>query len=168
MTKRDLFILIIKLFALYALITSVFGILPILTSTIQLELNTFDVVYLFAYIAFFCFLFYLLTIKSDKIVTLLKLDKGFDSDFIQLGNLEKTQIIQLGLIIIGGLIFISNLPELMVGIFNLFKSNVQTDFDDTLGSITPHDNTYLAIDFIRALMGYLILTNHEYLAKKLL
>ncbi|MGN6645753.1 MAG: hypothetical protein ACTHJT_04405 [Cytophaga sp.] len=168
MTKRDLFILIIKLFALYALITSLFGVLPMLTSTMRFEWTAFDVLYLLAYIAFFCFLFYLLTIKSDKIVDLLKLDKGFDSDFIQFGSIEKIQIIQLGLIITGGLIFISDLPELIVGIFNLFKANVQKDIEDTLGFMTPQNNTYLVIDFIRILMGYLILTNHEYIAKKLL
>ena len=87
MTKRDFFIVIIKLFGLYALVTSAFTILPS-TTTLLTSVDFTSIVILCLILVVLVGLFVFLVFKSDKIVDLLKLDKGFDEDRIDFGNIR--------------------------------------------------------------------------------
>ena len=64
--------------------------------------------------------------KTNWIIDKLKLDKGFETENIEL-NFESSKIISIAIIVIGGLLFIDNIPVLLreIMIFsqdkNLFK-----------------------------------------------
>lgn len=127
MTKRDFFIIIIKLFGLYALITTVFGIAPSIIAISQIGFDASTCIYALISITLLSLLLIYILNQSDKIVTFLKLEKGFDSDYIKIESLDKKSIIQLGLIIIGGIVFIENIPSLLTTIFLYVQSYVSTD-----------------------------------------
>ena len=64
----------------------------------------------------------ILLFKTDFIIDILKLDKGFDEEQINLGNLTNESIFKLALIIIGGFLIIDYTPTLLFDIVNAFKS----------------------------------------------
>lgn len=169
MTKRDFFIIIIKLFGLYALITTVFGIAPSIIAISQIGFDASTCIYALISITLLSLLLIYILNQSDKIVTFLKLEKGFDSDYIKIESLDKKSIIQLGLIIIGGIVFIENIPSLLTTIFYMFKAMSQQTIDYNQTDFRTNENyIYLTKDAISVLLGYLVLTNHDKLATKLM
>lgn len=110
MTKKDFFILAIKLFGLMSIVTSFFsGILNNISYAL-FKVDTLAIIWIGAAIVISIGLFVLLVFKADKIVSLLKLEEGFDDEKIELGNLNSSEILKVGTFIIGGLLFIHNIP----------------------------------------------------------
>jgi len=158
MTKRDFFIVIIKLFGLYALVTSAFTILPS-TTTLLTSVDFTSIVILCLILVVLVGLFVFLVFKSDKIVDLLKLDKGFDEDRIDFGNIDSTLIIKLATILIGGTIFLNNLSTFIHALVLAFKS-------EATGIEFDYRTKYnLVVNGINILIGYLLLTNYKLVAK---
>ena len=84
MTKKDFFILIIKLFGLSSAVTNIFSVIP---TNIVYALSEFDVIsilWITVASVIVVGLFVLLVIKAELVVKFLKLDKGFDDDRIEL------------------------------------------------------------------------------------
>lgn len=168
MTKKDFFIIIIKLFGLYLFIATLFGAAPSMLYISQMEMDAYTILYILVFIAFFGFLLIYLLYHSEKVVGFLKLDKGFDSDVIQLEKLEKGQLIQLGLIIVGGLIVLEHLPSLLTNSYYFFKAlNHDAVNYEEIDFTNTGNYAYLTKDIITVLLGYLVLTNNETIAKKL-
>lgn len=161
MTKRDFFIVIIKLFGLFSLVTSLFQVLP---SNISFILRDMDFIYLIGItlaVLVVLALFVVLIFKADKVVEILKLDKGFDEERIEFGNLNSVEIVKIGCFIIGGLILIENLPYFLNHTLNAFREKV-VGMDYSV-----QDNFYWAVSGINLVLGYLLLTNYTFFAKLL-
>ncbi len=155
MTKKDFFILIIKTFGLYSIISSLFSVLP---SNISFLLTQLDI-YAIAWIGISLFivvgLFILLIFKSETIVKKLKLEKGFDTDNIDLGNLKTTDLIKFSVFIIGGLLILNNIPTFLSHSIFAFSG-------EKAGFImTPKDNIYWANSALSIIIGYILLTNYD-------
>lgn len=161
MTKRDFFILLIKLFGLMSVITSVFSVIP---TNISFAFLHFDLISL-AWITLASFviigLFVVLVFKAGKLVSLLKLDRGFDDEKIELGNLTAADIVKVGTFIIGGLLIINNIPTFLSYLFFAFKGSI-----DGL-EITFDEKLNMVISGIKIFIGYLLLTNYSFVAKLL-
>lgn len=161
--------MIVKLFGLYLFITTLFNIIP---SNMQYWISEEDWYFKLlplATTAFVISLLILFLFYAHKVVTFLKLDKGFEDDDIQFGNLDAEKILHLGLIIIGGLIFIDNLPFVLTNGYLAFKDSVQTTFDATGTPFgTQLDYAYLWSSLLSVLSGYLILTNYKWITTWLL
>lgn len=162
MTKRDLFRVIIKLFGLYSLVISLFSIIP---GSFSYLLQAFDLPMLIGFLsimALVCLLFVALIRKTDKIIDWLKLDKGFDDDTVNIGNLSAEKIIMLGTIIVGGFMLIDN--------FATFVNYTYLGFKEFVGTTNTHtsqgDYSWL-ISFLNLIIGYLLITNYTWIAKKL-
>src|SRR5690625_7724332 len=110
MTKRVFFILIIKIFGLYSIITSLFSVLPNNISFVIQNIEIIGIIWLLATALIIIGLFYLLLTKADKISKLLKLENGFDEDRIDFNGLKSLDIIKFVVLIIGGLLFVENIP----------------------------------------------------------
>jgi len=54
-------------------------------------------------------LFYLLINKTDVLIKLLQLDKGFDNEIIEFNNFALDNILKLGVIIIVGTMILDNI-----------------------------------------------------------
>src|SRR5690606_23100509 len=145
MTKRDFFRIIIKLFALYSIILTVFNWIP---SNLMYTIYDFELIPIvstlgFSMLAFL--IYYVLITKTDKIIDFLKIDKGFDDKNIEIGNLNSEKILMLGIILIGGLLIISNLSDFIQCTFVAFKKEISkgklyTFFDNDLRTANNHFN----------------------------
>ena len=112
MTKKDLFVLLIKIFGLFSAVTSLFSVLP---NNIMFALDSVDVIsiiWVTVAIAVILGLFLILIFKANKIVELLKLDRGFEEERIDFGNLSSTDIIKIGTFVIDGFLIIDKCSRL--------------------------------------------------------
>jgi len=96
--------------------------------------------------------------KTNWITDKLKLDKGFETENIEL-NFDSTKIISIALIVIGGLLFIDNIPVLFREIMVFFQ-------DKSLFKDYPKSG-WLIFYFCKTIIGYLLMTNSFRIAKLL-
>ena len=133
MTKRDLFVLIIKLFGLYMIANSLFNWITFNFSYAMRHIDMFSILWMAGALVIMLGLFLLLIFKSDKVVKLLKLDQNFDYDRVEIGNLNPGSIAKLALIIIGGLMLVDSIPALLSQTLLAFKR-------DSMGTVfQPND-----------------------------
>lgn len=159
MTKRDFFILLIKVFGLYSVVITLFSVpghLPFV-----MGIDTYVIILIAVTVLVAIGLFVVLIFKSDKIVTLLKLDRGFDEDKIELGNLKPSNIIKMATFIIGGLLILDNLPSFLIYSFFAFRSHMTG-----IASGTPDKFSWI-ISGLNLIIGFLLLTNYNFVANKL-
>lgn len=166
MTKKDFFRIIIKLFGLYWLISSLF-------STGQFYFLSFIPGFtlpaiLMAILLFLVeiILFYLLIIKTDVLITLLHLDKGFDNDIIEFHNFDLDNIIKLGVFIIGGTMILDNIAVFLNQSYLAFKVHTSTVAD--LIGLNGYSTYHWAVSLTKIILGYLLLTNYPALSRFLL
>lgn len=161
MTKRDFFILVIKLFGLMSIVTSLFSILPSNISFALIENDAFSLLLIAFSIIVVIGLFALLVFKAEKVVGILKLDKGFDDEKIDLANLNSSDIVKIGTFLIGGLLMLDNIPVFLS--HTLFASK-----GSAVGqSYDMKENFYWAVSGINIIIGYMLLTNYSFVAKLL-
>jgi len=119
MTKRDFFMLILKLFGLFALIKTLFEFIPLM------------IIYpdpraLYNYIAttiIAIVLFLILIFKSGQIMRLLKLDRGLDDELMGFGNITSVDMVKIGAIIIGGVLIVQNIPQFLNQCYNALSTD---------------------------------------------
>jgi hypothetical protein len=162
MTKKDFFILIIKLFGLYSIITALFTYIP---QSISFGFYTYDdidfypVFYITVMLALVVALFVLLIFKSPYIVRIFKLEEGFDNDNLELGNLSAKEIIKIATLIIGGFLIINNLPIFIQSTLSAFYQELQFQTTESVNKwnwFLPGANV---------LIGYLLITNVAFVAQ---
>ena len=161
MTKKDFFVLIIKLFGLYSIITSIFSVLPNNIAFALSDIGAFGIIWIILVVIIVLGLFVLLIFKSEKIVKLLKLENGFDDDKINLDKLTASEIVKVATIIIGGLLIIDNLP--------IFLSNTFFQFKNNLNGLIDNGNSkfYWAVSAIKIVLGFILVTNYKHIANLL-
>lgn len=161
MTKRDFFILAIKIFGLFSLVTSIFSTIPSNISFALMEIDIIPIIWIMIAAIAIGGLFILLIFKADKVVQALKLDKGFDDNRIELRDIKSTDIIKIGVFIIGGLLILNNIPRFLSHTLFAFKGeNLGIDYE-------MEDKFNWAVSAINLIIGYLLLTNYGFVADKM-
>lgn len=159
MTKKDFFILLIKIFGLFSIITNLFSVLPGNISIAFMDLDPMSAIWIIIAVALIFGLFVLLVFKAEKIVILLKLEEGFEEDRINFGNLKPSEIIKVATFIIGGMLILHNIPVFLNLSFFAFKHV-------SIGIINePKDNFNLIVSGINIVLGYLLLTNYSFVSR---
>lgn len=131
MTPNTLFTVILKLFGLYFLKEVVFTIPQLISGIFLLfdpgftedpsVLAQLSVLIIPVFILWFYFyLIYLLLFKTQALVQVLRLDKGFGQDQISI-NLSNSKLLTIALIVIAGIILLQEIPDLTGRIFILMK-----------------------------------------------
>jgi hypothetical protein len=167
MTKKDLFIVLIKIFGLYSLITALFSTLPSNIIFVIQNIDFIGIIWILFSSLIIVGLFYLLITKSEKIATILKLESGFDEPRIDFGNLKSVDIIKLAVLIIGGFLFIENVPTFLTNTLFAFKSSIPKGFDSAfqnngvLKYNRIEDYTYWITSGTNLLIGYLLVSNYK-------
>lgn len=159
MTKKDFFRILIKIFGLYSLVTAMFTVLPNSFSTVFYDLDAYGILHVLLLLIMVVFLYTLLIKNPDKVIRLLKLEEGFDDDYIKFENLNSENIIKLGLIVIGGFLLIDNIPYFLSHTYVAFKSDVSGS------EINPTENIYWATSFLNIIVGYILVTYFKKLSK---
>ena len=162
MTKKDFLILTIKLFGLHAAVISLFSSLPNnIAFFLSEDTEPYLVLWLIATVCITVGLFWILTFKAHKLVDLLRLSEGFSDERIDLGNIKSEDVLKIGTFVIGGLLFIRSMPNLLSNIFWTFKGEVAgREFNEV-------DKVALGINALNVLLGYLLFTNYDVVAKRL-
>ncbi len=168
MTKRDFFRIIIKLFGLYSIILSLFYFIPSNLSYLNYGFEPLFLIYVFGSLIITILIFVLLLRKTDLIIDILKLDKGFDDDIINFGNFNSNKIFYLSLILLGGYLILNYIPEFLEYTFLAFKETIsKKGFESqniiSFGSTTDYFNW--VISGINLIVGYVLLTNYERITK---
>ena len=176
MTKRDFFILTIKIFGLFSIITALFSSLPNNISFVIQNIEFTGIIWLIITTLIIIGLFYLLLRKADKVSDFLKLEKGFDQERIDFGGLKSLDIIKFGILIIGGFLFIENIPTFLSHTLFAFKSSIPQGFDQAyenrgiLKYNRLEDYVYWISSGFNLIIGYLLIVNFKrisnYLNKK--
>ena len=173
MTKRDFFILLIKIFGLYSIITVLFSTLPNNISFVIQNIGITGIIWLIITTLIIIGLFYLLLKKADKVSDLLKLEKGFDQETIDFSGLKSLDIIKFVVLIIGGFLFIENLPTFLSHTLFEFKSSIPQGFDQTyenrgiLKYNRLEDYVYWISSASNLIIGILLVMNFKKISKYL-
>lgn len=159
MTKKDFFIAAIKLFGLFSLVTSVFSVIPSNISYALMDIDAISILWMMVAAIAVGGLFVLLVFRADSVVRALRLDKGFDDDRIELRGLKSADIIKIGTFIIGGLLILQNIPAFLSHTLFAYKSgNMGMPY-------RAEDKFDWAVSAINLVVGYLLFTNYEFVAK---
>lgn len=154
MTKRDFFILLIKLFGLFFLIKSLFLITLVLR-----QLDVLALILLVVTLAAVAGLFWLLIFRADKVVAFLRLESGLSDERIDLGNIRADDIIKIGIFVIGGLLIIDNIPQFISQAYWFLKEN------NSGQEFKSSDGYNLAVSGLNVLLGYLLVTNYSFVSR---
>lgn len=156
--------ILIKIIGIWLLFSCI-SILPQFFSTLSFvngNLNLKDLLLLWlgllVTILIYILIIRLFLFKTDWIIKILKLEKNFTEDRIDL-SIPKNTTITIAIIVIGGLIFIESLPNFCSRLFNFVQQKkMLKDYSDT---------SWLIYYFIKTIIGYLLLTNGKNIAKYL-
>ncbi len=96
MTKRDLFILLIRLFAVSSLVSSLLSSLPMAVSMMGMGDAGLDSWWIPVIVLLLLGATLLLIRNAGKVVDWLSLDKGFDEERIDLAGFDALSIVKLG------------------------------------------------------------------------
>ena len=168
MTKRDFFRITIKTFGIYLLITTLFTVLPSYISFITYEFDLFYIASLLSAVIIPGLIIAALIFRTDDLIDLLKLDKGYDEDLINFDTIKPDTILQLAVISIGLLLIVNNLPTFLHHTFLAFKDMITNKgVDGVLETYTygKVDYAQILITAISLIIGFLMITNFTNLAK---
>lgn len=161
MTKRDLFIFLIKLFGLYFLVNTLFALIPEAFNASTLESSAMYMVYILASAFVSICLLVTLLYNAPKMVSFFRLDTGFDSDNFNLGDLNPAGILRLGIIIVGFLLMARNIPFFLTHAVLWFSR-------DIVGNVyVGGDNFSLLSRLISIILGYVMVVNSQWIAAKM-
>ncbi len=167
MSKKDFFRLIIKLFGLYCLITTVFQFIPAIYTYWALEIDKGTWILAAGSILLFVFIYVLLIQKVDIIINRLKLDKGFDDDYLQIGDFDSSKLVSFASILIGGFLLVDYFPRFLYQAYDLFKKKIQYsghDYTSPLINLGPSEYDF-ALSIINIVIGFFLLTNYRHVAQ---
>ena len=160
MSNKDFFRILIKLFAVQSLIAAVFVLLPnsIMYVGMYGDDWLFYMTMMLGSAVVVIVLFYLLVRNPDWVLKALKLDEGFDEQTFRLGAFSPKAIIQIGLVIVGGLLFTDNLISFITNCYFAFQSDHQMLFQ------FEQEGHHLVTTGLTTLFGYLLFWNHSNIA----
>ena len=161
MTKRDFFIISLKIIGIYFLIDSIIY-LPQSISYL-LDIGNFSTIYLPIIITVLSEILLIglylgLIFNAPTIVDFLKLSKGFQEDYIYLEKLNVAGIAKVSLAILGLAIFINTLPEFIRMLLYSYKS-VNMNMTDDIDSFN-----WILIG-LKLVLAFFLFTNYQFIIK---
>lgn len=163
MTKRDLFIVLIRIFGLLVVIRMLFSTLPMTLSYSFQDFSFWQLVWILSLSALTVGMFALLVLKTGKIVDILRLERGFEEDRIELGPINPVVIVRIGIFLIGGILIIHNITSFLTDLFVLFS--IRAGSNQFIGSMTTPVYHGLGVSSINLLLGYFLVTRYSDIAR---
>lgn len=163
MLNRDFFRILIKIIGLYFFIEIVFSLIPSQISFLGFDSVFSEKIGTLVYILIIALIsvgiLYFLIRFPDKIINLFKLDRGFENERIPLNNFNSTNILILGIIIIGGFLIIDNISLTVSLLYQEIKGS-----NNPLFPKDPNSTFQLAVSIINLLIGVWLLTFRKNIA----
>jgi hypothetical protein len=163
MTKKDLFKIIFKLFGLFAIVE-----LLIQIPGITFYLSTDNTAEMDWYLTLFFVMSILVTVvllfKPEIIISIFRLDKGFETDEVSVSSINEKTIIRIAIIVIGLILVIRNLVDFLTHLVLSFKESVaKSNLDTLVDVINPTGVNYSVLinSGLQILLGFLLVTNYN-------
>jgi len=166
MTKKDFFRVIIKLFGLYWLINTIFSLSQVFYFATNWDSGATGLLFSGFTLFFAVFVFVLLILGADKIISWLKLDKGFDDDKFEIYQFNVELILILAMVLIGGMLILDNIPVFINQAYMAIKLHASPSGD--IMALNGYSTYHLAVSFTKVVLGYLLITNYNVVRKLLL
>jgi hypothetical protein len=162
MTLRTFWTIFIKILGIFLIIDSVPVVLQAISTLFFTYSQSDQQMYMLLPIATTMLTvgIYLIIIKyciydPTWLIDKLKLDQGFHEENLNL-NLDKTMVLSITTIVIGGLLFVENLPFLCKQLFVFYQEEALS------GKFGDKPSTgWVIICAVKVIAGYLIMTNHK-------
>lgn len=161
MTFTSFWKIFFKILGVWLIIQS-FTILTQLFSSIfffftdQTDSYLYLIISLFLLIIIYVIILWFFIIKPEKIITKLKLDKGFSEDKIEF-EMKQSTILTIAIVILGGLMLVEALPSLVTDIYSFIQQKASF--------VQSPSTARLFADIVKATFGYLIMTNSDFILK---
>jgi hypothetical protein len=147
MTVKDLFRLIFKSIGVACFFYAIINLLSFIGPMLYTEEIRFFFMYLAGSLLVLLLVYLVFFIFIDKLITLLKLDKGFDNQMVHLGNVSSSKVFEIVLFTLGMINIINVLPDFIHWLFKKFQKDVSTQSTDIFSGMTTYDLTYDLIYF---------------------
>jgi hypothetical protein len=156
MTVKDLFRLVFKSIGVACFFYAIINLLSVIGPSLYTEDTKFFLVYLAGSLLVLLLVYLLFFVFIDKLITLLKLDQGFDNQMVHLGNISSSKVFEIVLFTLGMIHIIDVLPDFVHWFFTKFQSDVSHQSTDVFVQLNKYDmvyNTcYLAIGLLVILL----------------
>jgi len=166
MTYKDLFTVLIKIFALQYLVHALSVFTSSFVGALSFSMNSdyywnpiMIIIGFVLQVAVLLFVF----ARANRLVKLLKLSQGFEESRMEWKGLKASHILKLGIFVTGGLLFINTLPSFITKVLNLFQENLHGN-----AFVPDHEWPHLSLAFvsIKLLISYLLITNFNWIANR--
>ena len=112
MSPRDFFRVVLKILAILMIVN---GVVPAFSQLITyFGRETYIALLLLGMAIFFGFIAWVILIKTDEIIEVLKLDRGYQTEEFTFGEPHTGKIIRLACIIAGLYMFFESVPDILV------------------------------------------------------
>lgn len=168
MTKRDFFIVLIRIFGLYSLILTLFSFFPSNIAFIAYPMDLSGVFWILGMTLVLILIYYFVIQKAGWIVDTLRLDRGFDDEQIVVGNFNAHQILCFAIVVIGGLVLLFYGGSFLQYCLLAFKEKVGAQSLDSLMEDMygqPVDYLDWGISALNVVIGYLLITQYSKVAR---
>jgi len=163
MKITNVFRLLIKLFNLFFLAYAIFSILPSIMFMFSSPLNWIVLALVVFQILMVLLVFWILLFKTDWLIKVLKLDKGFDEEIIEFKDSKKEPLMEFAIVVIGGCVLIKYIPLLIGNLYYSFQT--AAGLNDVSASYRTDMKIQIASNLLGALVGYLLITNRHKLIR---
>jgi len=158
MTPRTFWTIFIKILGLWLVLGSI-TVIPEFIGALSFYGKDGDMLGILIWVFMFLLLLgifagilWLFVFKTEWIIDKLRLDKGFTEEKIEV-NIHRSTIINIAIIVFGGLMLVDALPLLLKEIIQYYQEK------DAYNKFTPSPRTgWLFFYFLKVIIGYLLVT----------
>ncbi len=165
MTKRDFFIIVIRIIGLYGFLHSLFLLINKLILLIEHPVHLKSIYTQLEPVVLNLLIWFLIIYYSVYLVKLLGLDKGFDDKDIHLGDISLKKILIFAIIIVGGIAIINSLAEIFYTVSLLLRNWIDPNYKLFGRNEITHK---LIVSTIKFGLGIFLLSKYNSLADKLM
>lgn len=157
MTPKSFFTIILKLIGLYVIISNLASIPQYVSTFLMFQSEGYSnfalILIALLVICVLYEIYYLTIVKTDWVIEKLSLDKHFSEEKFDL-NIHRSTIMNIALIIIGGLLFVESLPILLSQVFTYIR---ETE--------APREQSYtgfwVLVYLAKPVLGFFLVTNSQ-------
>jgi len=156
MTPKSLFIIILKVFALFLIkdilmfVPQMFPVITMMNPNDNLSMFLGPLITAIALFIIYIILIWLLLFKPAAIIRSLGLEKGFEQDRMTI-NINSGAILTVAIFVISGLVLINEIPELVKQVLNYYQQKRY------LGGISNPPISNIVISLVKIISVLLLL-----------
>lgn len=165
MEIKDFFKLTLKLIAIFYGIDAIYNIAGLMQYfALSFQYSYISIIWVIGSSLLIVLTYYLIFVKSDWLIRVLKIDQGFEGKKVHFGNLTSNEILKIGLIIFGLFMIVWGLPNFVTNLFYAFKYSAGPQFADNQTAV-QHDYFEMTQSGIYIVLGYLMVSNYKNIAR---